>query len=236
MTLSARECLAALVNASATTKYAVGLHHRRELAVRAGDVERGRQRHEVDEVFDRRHEPALDEHRGHEPVDEPAQLGRRRVEAAAQILRPVQHVRHVPASVTEPAGLQTQEHQLHLQAVVQVLRDAAPLVVGCSHEPGAGVFEVAGPAAEFGGEPLAVELDGDDPADGDDVVGVRHERRVVRDAGDGPAVPVDLDDGPAGSRASGLHRAAVGVDLARVRHRCTTPRATDRPGRRRPPA
>ena len=93
------------------------------------DVDGGGDGQPVGEVLDRRLEPVLDEHRGHHPVHQLPELVDGRVEPGEHLAR-----RRVDA----PGGLQPQQDQPGLDAVVQVAGDAAAFGVGRRGDAGAG--------------------------------------------------------------------------------------------------
>ena len=91
-------------------------------------------------------------------------------------------------------SLDAQQHQLRLQSVVEVLGDAEPLAIGGLHDADAGCEHLATALAQFGGQPGAVDRDGDDAS------GATHARlvdlgaAVILDRTHRASVDVDIDD------------------------------------------
>ena len=174
---------------------------------------------EGDEVLGRRVQAALDEQGGHEAVDQPAQLGRRGVELAAQLGRASDDFGRGSVDLGQQTRPEREEHQLRLQPVVEVLGDPPALVVTGLDDAGAGLFQLARAHHELGGEAFALEGEGRDLARALHVPGVGDQGGVVDDPRHGPRADVHRSRPPAGPRVLDVEGSTGPVDRASVGHR-----------------
>jgi hypothetical protein len=158
------------------------------------ELDEGGDGHPVGQVLHRGRETSLHERGGHDGVHDLAQLGGCGVDPLAQLGGSLGHGTGGIRALRELLRLEREENQLHLEAVVQVLRDSAPLGVGGADEALAGELQGSTAGHELRGEPLPVQRDGQHPACGSDQLGLADDVRVVHDRSDAPAVEFDHFD------------------------------------------
>jgi hypothetical protein len=87
--------------------------------------------------------------------------------------------RRVCGGLGQLPGLEREQHQIHLQPVVQILGDPAPLPVRGLDQPDPGPAQLLLAGAQLGGQSLRLHRQANHPARRQDLVGVSDQHRIV---------------------------------------------------------